>query len=124
LRTFRLDRVTALEPLEDAFERPEDFDALEYVLNSLVWMPGTEQMEVLLQTSLENAQQIIPSMMGTLEVHEKGVIFRRSATQLEWILPYLMTLDFPVFVLKPTNLQEKLRAMAAKALQMADSEAI
>jgi predicted DNA-binding transcriptional regulator YafY len=124
LRTFRLDRVTALEPLEDTFERPEDFDSLQHVLDSITSMPGMEQMEVLLQTSLEHAQQIIPSMMGTLEVHEKGVIFRRAASQLEWILPYLMTLDFPVFVLKPTNLQEKLRDMAAKALQMADSEAI
>lgn len=124
MRTFRLDRVTALEPLEDSFERPEDFDALEHVLSSLVSMPGTEQMEVLLQTSLEDAQQIIPSMMGTLEAHEKGVIFRRSATQLEWILPYLMSLDFPVFIVKPSNLQEKLRDMAAKALQMAGTEAI
>jgi predicted DNA-binding transcriptional regulator YafY len=122
LRTFRLDRVTALEPLEDSFERPEDFDALEHVLSSLVSMPGTEQMEVLLQTSLENAQEVFPSMMGTLETHEKGVIFRRSASQLEWILPYLMSLEFPVIILKPTNLREKLRDMAAKALKMADME--
>lgn len=122
LRTFRLDRVAALEPLEDSFERPKDFDTLQHVLDSLVALPGTEQMEVLLQTSLEHAQQYIPSMMGTLEAHEKGVIFRRSATQLEWILPYLMSLEFPVFILKPTNLQEKLRDMAAKALEMAGME--
>ncbi len=120
LRTFRLDRVVGLESLEEPFERPEKFDTLEHVLSSIVSMPGTEQLEVLLKTSLENAQQVVSSMMGTLEVHEKGVIFRRSTSQLEWIIPFLMNLDFPVFVIKPDSVRERIRKMAAKAMQMAD----
>lgn len=123
LRTFRLDRVVALEPIEIFFERPEDFDTLEHVLRSIVSMPGSEQIEVLLKTSLEHAQQLISPIMGTLEMTEKGVIFRRSSSQLEWIIPFLMTLDFPIFVLGPEALRERLRNMAAKALQMAEGEA-
>lgn len=120
LRTFRLDRVTALEPLPDAFERPSDFDALDYVLNSLVSMPGIDQMEVLLKTSFEHAQEIIKPMMGTLEPTPDGVIFRRSATQLEWVLPFLLVQDFSIVVLRPDFVRDKLRQIAAKALEMAE----
>jgi predicted DNA-binding transcriptional regulator YafY len=122
LRTFRLDRVVALVPGNQTFERPQDFDALDHVLSSIVSMPGTDQIEVLLKTSFEHAQEIISPMMGALEMTEKGVIFRRSAAQLEWIIPFLMSLDFPVFVLKPVELRDRLRKMAAKALQMAEDE--
>jgi predicted DNA-binding transcriptional regulator YafY len=122
LRTFRLDRVVALVPGDQTFERPQDFDALDHVLSSLVSMPGIDQIEVLLKTSLEHAQEIISPMIGTLENTEKGVIFRRSATQLEWITPFLMNLDFPVVVLKPDSLRDRLRKMAAKALEMAEDK--
>jgi predicted DNA-binding transcriptional regulator YafY len=122
LRTFRLDRVVALEPREESFKRPEDFDTLEHVLSSIVSMPGADQIEVLMKTSFEHAQQLIPPIIGTLEMSEKGVILRRSASQLEWIIPLLMDLDFPVFVLKPVELRDRLRKMAAKALQMANGE--
>jgi predicted DNA-binding transcriptional regulator YafY len=122
LRTFRLDRVVALIPGDKTFERPQDFDALDHVLSSLVTMPGTDQIEVLLKSSLEHAQEIISPAMGTLEMTEKGVIFRRSATQLEWIIPFFMSLDFPVFVLSPVELRDRLRKMAAKALEMAEDE--
>jgi predicted DNA-binding transcriptional regulator YafY len=122
LRTFRLDRVVALEPLEVSFERPSDFDTLEHVLSSLVSMPGMDQIEVLLKTSFDHAQEIIKPMMGTLEPTSDGVLFRRSTTQLEWILPFLMALDFPIVVLRPDFVRDKLRQMAAKALEMAAVE--
>ncbi|MEO8608025.1 MAG: YafY family protein [Chloroflexota bacterium] len=122
LRTFRLDRVVALVPTDQPFERPQDFDTLQHVLSSIASMSGTDQIEVLLKTSLAHAQEIISPMVGTLENTEKGIILRRSAAQLEWVIPFLMNLDFPVFVLKPVGLRERLRKMAAKALQMADDE--
>jgi predicted DNA-binding transcriptional regulator YafY len=122
LRTFRLDRVVALVLSDQTFERPQNFDTLEHVVSSIVSMPGIEQIEVLLKTSFEHAQEIIPPMMGTLEESENGIVFRRSASQLEWIIPFLMSLDFPVFVLGPHSLRDRLRKMAAKALQMADDE--
>ncbi|MBC7813852.1 MAG: YafY family transcriptional regulator [Burkholderiales bacterium] len=123
LRTFRLDRIVALEPLPQSFERPDNFDTLDFVLKSLVLLPGTEQVEILFKTTLEEASQVIPIEMGRLEAVEAGVIFRRAATQLEWLLPYLLALEFPMVIIQPDSLRERLRQMAAKALQMADSEA-
>lgn len=122
LRTFRLDRITALELHDQTFERPADFDLLGYVLNSIASWPGTEQIEVLLRTSLEHAQQIISPIMGTLEPTVDGVIFRRAANQLEWIAHVLLNLDFPVHVVQTPELRRILRQIAAKAIQMAGED--
>lgn len=122
VRTFRLDRIVSLETSERPFERPADFDTLAYVLSSLALMPGTEQIEVLMETSLERARQVILPIVGTVEASEQGVIFRRSATQLEWIAHLLLTLDFPVHVIKPVELREMLRQMASRALRMIENK--
>jgi predicted DNA-binding transcriptional regulator YafY len=122
LRTFRLDRILALEPLPQSFERPENFDPLDFVLKSLVLLPGTEQIEILFKTSLEEAGTVIPREMGRLEAVDDGVIFRRAATNLEWLLPYLLTLEIPMVVISPDSLRERLRKIAAKAIEMVNDE--
>jgi predicted DNA-binding transcriptional regulator YafY len=118
LRTFRLDRILALERSEATFEAPENFDILGHVLSSLTLLPGTEQVEVLMKTTLEQARQVTPPDIGTLEETEQGVIFRRAANHLEWVAFFLMCLDFPIVIIQPPALQETLRQMAAQALQM------
>ncbi len=119
LRTFRLDRMVSLEPAEGAFERPADFDVLGYVLTSLASMPGSYSVEVVMETSIEYARQVIPLATGKLEETESGVILRRSATQLEWIANFLLSLDFPVRVLQPPELRAILSDIAAKARRIA-----
>jgi predicted DNA-binding transcriptional regulator YafY len=123
LRTFRLDRITSLESNEHTFERPEEFDVLTHVLSSLFSREGTEQVEVLMKTTLEHARQVTSPDMGTLEETQQGVIFRRAALHLEWVAFFLMCLDFPVVVLQPDALRERLRHMAAKASKMIGDEA-
>jgi predicted DNA-binding transcriptional regulator YafY len=119
LRTFRLDRITSLEPNEGTFERPGEFDVLAHVLNSLFLRQGTGQVQVLMKTSLEHARQVTSPDLGTLEATEQGVIFRRAAIHMEWVAFFLMSLDFPVKVIQPESLRETLRHMATNALQMA-----
>ncbi|MEO8393293.1 MAG: YafY family protein [Chloroflexota bacterium] len=122
LRTFRLDRIVALETVEASFERPENFDALKQVLQSLMTWPGTEQVEVLLKTTLEHARESIPAEMGTFEETADGVIFRRAAYRLEWTAYALLQLDFPIVVRQPAELREILRKIASKALQIVNGE--
>ncbi|MCA9910954.1 MAG: YafY family transcriptional regulator [Anaerolineae bacterium] len=123
LRTFRLDRVTALELRDETFERPEDFDPLDHVLRSIGFVPETHYVEVLLKTTLEQAQAVIPPVLGTLEPTDEGVIFRRSVSQLKWVAHILVELDFPVVVRQPEALRAILRRMAAQALAMIDDPA-
>ncbi len=119
LRTFRLDRISALEPREQSFEWPSGFDALSYVLNSIAMSSGSDQVEVLLETTLEQARQALPSIIGHLEPSENGVILRRASSQLDWVAHVLLSVDFPAHVVKPTELRDRLRQMAVRALQIA-----
>lgn len=63
-----------------------------------------------------------PAVIGTLEPAENGVIFRRSASQLEWVAHVLLTLDFPVHVRAPEDLRVLLRQIASKAARIAGDE--
>ncbi len=119
LRTFRLDRITALEMNTTTFERPQNFDTLEHVLKSLALMPGANgEVIVRMDTTLEQAQEASSRIMGTVEQTDDGIIFRRGSQQLEWVAHWLLTLDFPVQIIKPVELREILQGFATKAQQM------
>src|ERR1041385_7394735 len=110
LRTFRLDRIAALESREPLFERPANFDVLGYVLSSVALIPEIDQIEVWMGTTLEQAQEIITPVMGTVEQAENGVVFRRAANQLQWIAHLLINFDFPVRVIQPVELRDMIRS--------------
>ncbi len=122
LRTFRLDRVAALDMREGNFERPADFDPLDFVLKALTAGRGLPPVEVLLQTTLEHAREVVPTFFGTVEETEAGVVLRRGGYQLEWVAHLLLSLDFPVQVIQPPELRDLLRQMAARALQIAGEQ--
>lgn len=123
LRTFRLDRITALELRDSSFDRPTDFDALDHVMRSLGSMQG-DQADVLIEmdTSLERAQEAASFVMGTVEQVDDKIMFRRGGYQLQWVMYWLMSLDFPVRVIQPPELREMVRGMAHKALRMVEDE--
>ena len=118
LRTFRIDRIEALEPLSLTFERPADFDTLRHVLNSLGSIPGPYTIEVLLQTTLDKAQQAISPVVGTLEATPDGVMLRREARNFEWFIPFLLNLEFPVVVKGPEGLRAKMREITQRLQHM------
>ena len=122
LRTFRLDRIVSIEPLEQSFERPKDFDMLGHVLDSMALMPGAYQLEVLIKAPMEEAQQVIPRAMGTLEQTDEGVLLRRAIPQVDWIAYFLVGLDLPLRVIQPVELRDAIRAIAKKALHMVEDE--
>lgn len=122
LRTFRLDRVIDVTAGSGSFERPTGFDTLTHVLSSIASMPGAHQVEVLLETTLDHARNVIPLLAGRLEATPDGVLFRRQAQELEWIAWFLLDLDFPLRVLQPPQLREMLRGIAAKIRYMVGDE--
>lgn len=120
LRTFRLDRITELAPTDATFERPADFDALAHVMHSITTMPGAEQLEVVLETTMEHARELLPPYMGTLEATDAGVIFRRPATQLEWIAHVLLNADCPARIVQTGALRELVRRIGERARLLAE----
>ena len=121
LRCFRLDRVQQLRVLDASFEPPPDFDALAYLLTSIATFPGTWQIEVLLKTTLEEAQKRVPPATALLEEADGGVLLRSWADGLEWFAHFLIGLRCPLVVLDPPELRDELRRVARTIKAMADA---
>jgi hypothetical protein len=57
-----------------------------------------------------------------LEETSEGVLFRRSASQLDWIAIVLINMDFPVVVRSPESLRQQIRQLAARAAQIVSED--
>jgi len=118
LRTFRIDRIRVLDLLDQSFTRPTDFDALQYVLNTLATMPGTYAIEIVLHGTMDQVSQVLSPMAGMLEQTADGIIWRREVHELSWVAHLILQFDFPVTIRQPIELQDTMQQLAEKALNM------
>ena len=118
-RLFRLDRIASLRLLESTFQPPPGFDARVYLLESMSRLPGRWEVAVLLETTLAQAQRMIPQGLGTLTVRQEDVLLECSMNNLNWLARLLVSLDCPFTVQKPDQLRVELEMLAATILQMA-----
>jgi predicted DNA-binding transcriptional regulator YafY len=122
VRTFRLDRIATLAPLDVTFERPANFDALAHVMDALAKGAGLKPIEVLLKTTMEKAEAAISDMLGTLEETPDGILLRRPPYQLEGVAHILISLDFPVKVIQPPELRDMIRELGQRARAIVEEE--
>lgn len=113
-RTFRLDRILAVEPRTDGFQAPEGFDPVAQVLDSLARVPYQHEVEVLLVTTPDEARRRIPRSVATLTPAEGGVLLRTRAERLDGMAAMLAGLGWPFTVHQPDELRAELRALAAR----------
>jgi predicted DNA-binding transcriptional regulator YafY len=114
VRMFRLDRVQVLEPREENFSKPLDFNCVDYVLQSLATVQWGWPIEVLLELSLADARQRIAPDMGTLQETRGGVLLRTQADALDYMARYLVQLDCGFRVLHPPELRDAIRQLARR----------
>jgi predicted DNA-binding transcriptional regulator YafY len=112
VRMFRLDRVLVLEPRDETFSKPLDFNCVDYVLQSLASMQWGWPIEVWLELSLGEARRRIAPDMGTLEERAGGVLLRTQADPLDYMARYLVQIDCPFRVLHPPELRDAVRQLA------------
>jgi predicted DNA-binding transcriptional regulator YafY len=117
LRTFRLDRVLEVRMDDQRFSRPPDFDPLKQVERSLANTPGTWAVDVLLHTTLETAQQLIPPSLAMLEPTSQGVKLSCYVQNLDWFAYFLAGLDCRWQVNHPPELREAFQKLATKVLE-------
>jgi predicted DNA-binding transcriptional regulator YafY len=120
VRVFRLDRVRDATPEDGTFTRPPDFDSLAYVLDSLATAPWSWSVEVLLETTLEEARRRIPPGNAILTPADGGVLVQLGVDRLDWMARTLMLVGCPFIVRHPPELRDALRQLAAEAAAMAD----
>ena len=120
-RLFRLDRVVGVEPREGTFRRPPGFDTPEEVLQAIAEMREDRwSVEVLLETTLDEARAQTSAIGVALEETPDGVVLRASASNLDWIALMLARFSFPFVVRRPDELRDELRRRAEELLALAD----
>jgi predicted DNA-binding transcriptional regulator YafY len=119
LRLFRLDRVLEAEVLEEPFERPAWLDEQDALLRAVAGAHGPWDVEVLLETSMEEAREQLTPMVASLEETEGGVLMRCAASHLDGMARVLAGLFCPFVVKGPPELREALGRHAHEIARLA-----
>ncbi|HEX8630009.1 MAG TPA: YafY family protein [Catenuloplanes sp.] len=120
IRTFRLDRIAAVDVLERTFEAPDGFDAVGHVTRSLAGLPYAWQVEVLLETDLAQASRRIPGTVAELTETADGVLLRARAQSLPGMAQLLAGLGWAFTIRQPEELRPAVREYAARLAALAD----
>jgi predicted DNA-binding transcriptional regulator YafY len=112
LRTFRVDRVSEVLLSGVSFDPPADFDPVQHVTRSLAAVPYAHEIEVVLATTLANAQRRIPPTVATLAETEGGVLLTGRAEHLPGLAAMLAGLGWPFTVRRPAALRDEVRALS------------
>jgi predicted DNA-binding transcriptional regulator YafY len=111
IRTFRLDRVASVTLLDEIFQQPTDFDAVEQVEKALAATPGLYRVEVLFAATLEQVQAQIPRPLGELQTTADGVLLVCYVQRLAWIAGFLAGLTLPMQICVPPELHDEMRLL-------------
>ncbi|GIG23805.1 helix-turn-helix transcriptional regulator [Cellulomonas denverensis] len=114
LRTFRLDRITAVEPTDGSYDVPDDFDARTQVTTGIAAVRWAHQVSVVLHTTPTEARAQIPTSMGRLTEHPGGVLWETRAERLDGMARVIAGLGWGFEVLAPAELRGKLVALAER----------
>ena len=122
LRTFRIDRICAVTLLDQAFQRPKDYDVARQLMEGFNSEAHTQAVEVVLHTDAETAAQAFYCEAGTavLHPHPQGLLLRTRVDSMEWFAWWLAQLHFGFIVLAPDALRAAVRARAQTLLASCD----
>ena len=105
-RLFRLDRITHIETTSETFPPRVHFPALEAVQQALASVPRVWQVEVWLETTLEEAQRQMRMPEAFFEVKSGGVLFRADVEDLPWAARLLAGLGIRFIIHRPLELRD------------------
>jgi predicted DNA-binding transcriptional regulator YafY len=117
---FRLDRILAVAPVEASFTPPPGFDPVEHVRRTLATVPYTHEVEVLLDTTLDEARRRIPSTSIALSAAEGRVRLRTRVERLDGTAALLAGLGWRFTVVRPDGLRAEVRALARRLAEWSD----
>jgi predicted DNA-binding transcriptional regulator YafY len=119
LRSFRLDRITHIATLNAHFKRPEGFDPLAHMMQTIATMPRKYPFELLLKTDIKMAQREVFDVLGVLEADKDGVIMRGSVEDLDWLARQISIFSFDFVVRQPEELKTELQKHSVKLADVA-----
>ncbi|GAB3140960.1 YafY family protein [Micromonospora sonneratiae] len=119
IRTFRLDRIAAVEPGGETFTVPAGFDPVGHVTRSLAGVPYTWEVEVLLETDLAEARRRVPPSVAELVEASGGVLLRTRAEHLDGMAQMLAGLGWDFTVVRPDELRTAVAEYATRLTALA-----
>lgn len=119
LRSFRLDRIQALQTLDSHFERPAEFNAADHLNTSIANLPRAFPIEVQLHTDLHSATLELGRSVGMLVPHQDGVRLNARTDSLVWFARQLARLPFDFEICHPQELRSAVREQAQRLLRLA-----
>ncbi|MFF5172928.1 helix-turn-helix transcriptional regulator [Micromonospora sp. NPDC000089] len=120
VRTFRLDRIAAVDTGPETFTVPDDVDPVAQVTRALADVPYTHAVEVLLETDAATARRRLPPTVGELTEVAGGVLLRTRAERLDGMAQLLAGLGWPFTVRHPDALRDAVRVHATRLAAWAD----
>jgi len=120
LRTFRVDRILELKTLSIGFEKPADFDAHQYVEDSIARTPNAWTVRILFKQPMAQVRDQMPKTVALYEETADGVIVSISSPDLDRMARFVLGLKGEFRVLGPVEMKEALLNAAEKARQIAN----
>ncbi|MFC4640444.1 helix-turn-helix transcriptional regulator [Deinococcus hohokamensis] len=121
-RSFRLDRICALELLEGTFAPPADFDALAFLRASLPAAPARHEISVWLGAP-PAALQAQVSLWGTaLRAEGGGTRFEGQRDNLTSFAAFLLGLGVPLRIDHPPQLLDEFRRLGQRCAALTAPE--
>ncbi|MCC2321540.1 helix-turn-helix transcriptional regulator [Cellulomonas xiejunii] len=114
VRTFRLDRVTAVEQGAGSYVVPADFDAGTHVVAGIGAVQWAHEVTVVLRTTLAQARERLPRSVGRLSEHADGVLLETRAERLDGMAAMLAGLGWEFEVLSPDALRDEVLVLAER----------
>jgi predicted DNA-binding transcriptional regulator YafY len=108
-RLLRLDRILQVEITDTPFLRPAHVEVLIEVQRALASVPRAWQVEIWLETTLEEAQRKTLLSKGHFEEHNNGVLIRCEVEDLPWMARLLAGLGIPFIIHHPPELRTAFR---------------
>jgi predicted DNA-binding transcriptional regulator YafY len=118
-RIFRVDRISNVKLLREAAHPLEGFDAVDHVSRSLARVPWKWEVEVLLDTTLEQARKRVPRTAAELEPRDGRVRLTGRAENLDGMARILAGLGFEFEIVKPDELRAAVRKLGRALIDTA-----
>ena len=121
-RTFRLDRITTTEMLDNTFDSPSEFDAAEHLLSGLANAPHQHAVSLRVQGTADEVRLQFPP--GLVAVEDDAdldgfVRVRLQAERLDWVPALLAGLDRSFVIEQPDALRELVQSLAQRLINSA-----
>jgi predicted DNA-binding transcriptional regulator YafY len=119
-RAYRIDRVRAVEVLDDTFTPPTDLDPVA-VLEEHLGVGWEYDVEIVIDAPFDTVARCVPRTLGRLEpVDADTTRLVGSTSNPYWYAEQLATLPAPYRILRCPELQQTTRALGQRFLAAAD----